>query len=275
MESIPVTLDDGRTVSFEVETGLDGPAFFLLSIRKCGSSIFSGMGRALAEANGVNFIDLGDDFFSANVKERHWLSAPGLRDIVRPGNAYGGIRMLPVALLDTEPFQSSPKILLVRDLRDALVSEYFSNAYSHPIPQADDANAEVTELMVRLRDEARALDIDDVVKQRAGDMLRTALAYEAIIGSPSVTLLRYEDYIFDKGALMTVMAERFGWHIDDRLIGLILEWADVRPTEEDPTMFVRRVTPGDHVEKLQPETVEWLTEKLRPALDLFGYPASV
>lgn len=274
METIGVTTSDGRSVTFEIETGLEGPAFFFLSIRKCGSSIFNNIGKALAEANGRNFVDVHTRFFFANVGGRLWAEEPSLRDILRPGNAYGGFRMMPLAWLDTELFQSSPKVLLVRDLRDALVSEYFSNAYSHPIPQPADEHSEVTDLMRKQREDARALEIDDAVLRRAGGMLNTAMKYEPILDSQSLTLLRYEDYIFDKAALMRLIADRFGWKADDELIRLILEWADVRPAHEDPTNFIRRVTPGDHREKLRPETIARLTETLRPALERFGYPTS-
>lgn len=271
MEQIDVTLLDGRSFTFEVEEGLEGPAFFLLSIRKCGSSIFNNIATALAQANGCNFVEVGGRFFRLNVTEAQWAEDPALCRIVRPGNVYGGFRMLPTALLESELFQSSPKLLFVRDLRDALVSLYFSNAHSHPIPAAADSGADVTKLMLTLRDEALTHDIDDLVLRYAKGMLRTSMGYQAIVDSPSVTVLRYEDYIFEKAALMDVIAERFGWQADDQVKRDILEWADVRPTEEDPTVFVRRVTPGDHLEKLRPETIEKLNEMLGSALELFGY----
>jgi hypothetical protein len=102
----------------------------------------------------------------------------------------------------------------------------------------------------------------------AGAMLQ----YAAIVGLSSTTVLRYEDYIFEKGALIALIARRFGWCADDHLVELILEWADIRPQQEDPTSFIRRVTPGDHREKLRAGTIATLNEKLRPALELFGYP---
>jgi hypothetical protein len=53
----------------------------------------------------------------------------------------------------------------------------------------------------------------------------------------------------------------------------ILGWADIRPKNEQPTAFVRKVTPGDHREKLSSECIAKITETLRPAMDLFGYQA--
>jgi sulfotransferase family protein len=271
MDQIDVTLADGRAVTFDVERDLDGPAFFLLSIRKCGSSIFNNISNALAQANGRNYVNVGDRFFRANVTEKYWAADPGLRRILSPGNVYGGFRMLPSAFVESELFQTSPKLLFVRDLRDAVVSLYFSNAYSHPIPKADSASGDVSALMLRLREEALTHEIDEAALRLAVAMRVTAMEYEAIIDWPSVTVLRYEDYIFDKPALIDVIVERFGWDVTDEVKRDILEWADVRPTEEDPTKFIRRVTPGDHIDKLQPETIAKLNEMLGPALEMFGY----
>jgi hypothetical protein len=272
MESISVEFEDGRSVAFDVETGLEGPAFFSLSIRKCGSSIFNNITKALSLANQRNFVDVGDTFFRQNITELEWIREPGLRAILRPGNVYGGFRSAPETIIDDELFRSSPKILFVRDLRDALVSLYFSNAYSHPIPQTGgEGEGNVTELLLRLREEARTREIDAVVIRSSGAMLRTAMAYEEFIDSPSLTILRYEDYIFDKSGLMDVIVDRFGWQLEAQVREDILGWADVRPVEEDPTLFIRRVTPGDHIEKLKPETIEQLNETLAPALEMFGY----
>ena len=271
MEELDATLADGRSVTFEIEDGLDGPAFFLLSIRKCGSSIFGNIGNALALANGRNYVDVGDTFFQANIPERQWYVEPGVARILRPGNVYSGFRMYPFGLGDDELFQSSPKLLLVRDFRDALVSLYFSNAYSHPIPTSDTEGGDVTSFMLQQREEALSVDIDDAVLRYSGGMRRTAMEYEAIVDSPSLKILRYEDYIFDKRALIDLIVKTFGWEITDQVKSDILGWADVRPTQEDPTMFIRRVTPGDHLEKLKPETIAQLDEILGPALRMFGY----
>jgi hypothetical protein len=43
------------------------------------------------------------------------------------------------------------------------------------------------------------------------------------------------------------------------------------PDEERPTEFVRRVSPGDHIDKLSPATIARLNELLRQPMDLLGY----
>ena len=264
----------GRRVEFDIDDGRDDePAGFLLSVRKSGSSIFTNMGRSLARANKRPFVDVAHPFFDADVPPRDYAVAPELVDLLRPGVTYGGFRNMPLAFLGHELFDAGPKILFVRDPRDAIVSEFFSMAWSHPLPGTDAGPGGVSSDIRRLREKARSEEIDAYALRQAAAMRMTIMQYEPVIGSPTLIVLKYEDYIFDKGALLRRIADHFGWRADDRLVDLILAWADVRPVHEDPTKFVRRVTPGDHLEKLLPATIAELNERLRPALELFGYTA--
>jgi len=52
----------------------------------------------------------------------------------------------------------------------------------------------------------------------------------------------------------------------------ILENADFQVDKEDISKHKRRVTPGDFMEKLAPETIMVLNEKFAAALACFGYP---
>ena len=51
----------------------------------------------------------------------------------------------------------------------------------------------------------------------------------------------------------------------------ILEWADVIPSDERQDQFVRKVLPGDHVEKLSAAVIEELNQRLAVSLDFYGY----
>jgi hypothetical protein len=271
MPLISVVLANGRMVEFDIRTELEGPARFLLSVRKCGSSIFNKIARAMAQANGCHYVDVAAAFFHANVVSKDYAEDSGLQAIVHAGNTYGGFRNMPVGLLASPLFQTGPKLLLIRDPRDALVSLYFSNAYSHPIPAASGDHVDVAQQMERQRGAALATNLDDYTIRNARAMKRSMLQYRRVLGNDSTTVLKYEDYIFDKRALMLVIAEKFGWRTDEELIRRILEWADVRPERENPTAFIRKVTPGDHREKLSAATILAINEIMRPAIELFGY----
>jgi hypothetical protein len=272
MAEIEVRLAIGRQRRFEIDIGLDGPAFFLLSARKCGSTLFNNIAEALAKANRLRYVAVADQFFAENVRVEDYRKDPALVRVLQPGNVYGGFRDMPLAFLESELFLTSPKLLFVRDPRDALVSEFFSLAFSHPIPPASSAGDDVTRLMLQQRAAALLTGIDASVIDRAGMMAKTLLQYAPIVGLPSTVVLKYEDYIFRKKELVSMIAQRFGWSVDGQLTNLILKWADVRPQREHPAALIRRVTPGDHREKLRPDTITTINETLRPAMELFDYP---
>jgi hypothetical protein len=242
-----------------------------LGVRKCGSTLLNQLCAALAAANDIKFVDVGSSMFDNNIAVREWNSDKAMGAIVYPGNVYGGFRDKPIGLSDHPRFVDGRKLLMVRDPRDALVSEYFSNAYSHPIPQANIEGDSVTRLMESQRASALRTTIDEYVLQRGSQLAGSMMRYEDILALGSTKTVRYEDYIFKKSDLLSVISAHFGWRIDDQLIGLILEWADQRPTKEDPRNFVRKVTPGDHREKLKPGTITKLNALVRPAMELFGY----
>lgn len=270
MAQVLVTIA-GREVPFDVPTDREGPARFLLSVYKCGSTMVNNIAKAIARSNGEPFIEVDPTLFRAQVPPGRHRGDPALREILFPGNMYGGFRHMPEAFVESPLFVEGPKVLMIRDPRDALVSLYFSNARTHPIPPPLPGAREVTDQMERSRREALATDIDPYVLGRAAGMTNAMMAYAPIMGSPTLTVARYEDYVFQKVQLMDLIADRFGWQVSPRLKDRILEWADVRPAAEDQTQFIRKVTPGDHLEKLRPETIATLNEIVRPALDLFGY----
>ena len=246
-----------------------GPAFFLLSVRKCGSSLFNQIVQSLARANDVAFVDVGGTFFRNNVKVEDWSADEATKGLLRPGNAYGGFRNMPVALTLAPIFSAGRKILFIRDPRDALVSEYFSVAYSHAVPEPTGGADDVQRMLLGQRKVALNSDIDAWVLRRCQAMSRTMELYRPILADTLV--LKYEDYIFRKRELMRAIVANLGWKTDEILEDAILGWADVRPATEDSSAFIRRVSPGDHRDKLRAETISELTHLLRPVLNLFGY----
>jgi len=272
MGQVTIGLRNGRRAVFEVDLGLDGPAYIVLGVRKSGSTLLNRLAAELARINHRKFIDIGDSFFRQNVLAIDWQFDPVLPEILHPGNVYGGFRDMPFTLLSSRLFECSPKVLIVRDPRDALVSEYFSNAYSHPIPEQTAESSDTKVLMERHRREALKNGPDGYVLERAGEMARTITEFAAIAKASTTLLLKYEDYIFNKRQLICKIAQHFGWTVDESATVDMLRWADIRPETEDPRAFIRKVTPGDHREKLQPATIVRLNTVLLRAMRLLDYP---
>jgi Sulfotransferase domain len=259
-------------VVFDVDERAQGPAVFFLGVRKSGSTMFNRLGFMLARMNGRNFVNVAGTFFQHNIDVPQWSADKNTVDLLRPGNVYGGFRTFPDPFAGSDIYAGGKKVFLYRDPRDALVSEYFSNAYSHSLPQPgsnDDGGARA--LLVEQRWRARNTEIGDYILQRATAMANTMAAFRPLLDDPTAVCFKYEEIIYDKGRLVADIVDHLGWKCAPGQLARILEKTDVRPAVEDPKAFVRRVTPGDHREKLDESTIAELNRVLEPVLKEFGY----
>lgn len=260
-------MDDGAALPFSVVKGLTQKAMFALSVRKSGSSLFSNLCKAVADFNKVNVVDIPETMFDRGYSYQVWNKNPRLGQLLAAGNMYIGFRDAPSGMYQEPVFRDGKKILLVRDPRDALVSEYFSNAYSHSLPSQNAANSAVA----MEREAALKASVNEYVRNRAAALDHTVRAYEPLLGDPLLLVVRYEDVIFEKAAWIRAIAAHFSLEAPDQLVANIVQWADVRPGEEDPTKFIRTVTPGDHKRKLTGETVAIIESELSPVWRKLGY----
>jgi len=254
-------------VEFEVADRPGAPTYFVLGVRKSGSSIVNNMLHDLAKANGVHYVDVAGTLFDAGMTVRSWQRDPELCRILLPGNLYGGFRNFPICFADHPVYRAARKVLVVRDPRDALVSEHFSDAYSHSIPQAGEQRT----YMQERREKALHAPIEEHVLALAPDLKRTLQEYRAAAADPNLKIFKYKDMVLKKRDFLTRVAEHFGWQLSEQLADNILSWADVFPTKEDPTKFIRKVTPGDYREKLSPRTIAKLDKMLGDEMRFFGY----
>jgi len=258
---VPFEVDDSRP---------SDPAWFVLGVRKSGSTMFNRAAQLMAKFNAVNWVGVPDILFRANVNVTQWQSDPESASLLRGGNVYGGFRNFPIGMSDAALFKDAQKVLLVRDPRDALVSEYFSTAFTHSVPQATGADG-AREKLLEMREAALGMSADQFALKGAERMARTLSEYIPLLQDPRLLVYRYEDIIFDKQRLFRGTIEHFGWKLNDQQLARILELVDVKPAAEQSTQFIRKVTPGDHREKLSADTITEITEVLAAGMRAFGY----
>ena len=270
---ISIKLEGLPAITFTVKENVHGAPFFVLGLHKCGSTLMTKISAALCEINKVHCVDIAGTFFRHNVAAKSWVADPAVADVLKPGNAYIGFRNMPVCFQEHPLFMTGRKILLIRDPRDALVSKYFSTAYSHGIPkgEADDAGARGS--LLAKRKNALESRIEDYVLEQATLLGKAFMRYRNICSDPNLLLLKYEDCIFDKANMIGKILDHFGWTCSESSLNALLRSVDVRPQTENPKAFIRKVTPGDHREKLSPETIGLLNQKLTEILDFYGYAA--
>ena len=189
-----------------------------------------------------------------------------------PGIVYSGFRDYPTILRKERLFYEAPRLLFIRDPRDALVSEYFSNRATHMLPNSTgEKYDDNSRLMEKLRDDALKTSIDEFVLDRAPFFEATAKHLYPEILAKTALVLKYEDYIFSKLELVKIVAHHCGLIVSQNAMQVIANEIDLRPPVENPNEFVRRVTPGDHKEKLSPATISKLNTILSTVLLTFGY----
>lgn len=263
----PVVTIEYFGVGFEVTDDATRPAAFAFGLRKSGSSIMNAMVNALADMNAVRYVDVAGKLFEKGVTVPSWQNDAGMQALLHGGNLFGGFRNAPLGLVGHDLVAGAPKILLVRDPRDALVSDYFSSAFSHSLPEGGDER----DVLLAARSSALRATIGEWVLRRAPGFRQTMRDYDPFLAMPGMRVYRYEQAILDKGWFLRDACRHFGWQVTDHQVSLILGWADVMPEEEKPTQFVRKVRPGDHRDKLDDRTIAALNEIFAAELDAFDY----
>jgi len=244
----------------------DAESAFVIGIAKGGSTLLHGLTRALCEAAGRAYVDIPSALFEQGVEPiRARVDIDRTRR--RGGLVFGGFRWLHPWLEDSWLYERRV-ILLTRDPRDALVSLYYSHAYSHAAPEA----GMLADAFSRHREAALSTDVDAFAAGPAAD--RVYRNYARLMGLksvPALALYRYEDVVFDKRAWAARLCADLSVSVSDDALAGIVAAQDIVPEAEDARAHVRQVAPGDARRKLSDETFARLSVRFAPILDAFGY----
>jgi hypothetical protein len=160
-------------------------------------------------------------------------------------------------------------VLMLRDPRDVLTSDYFSIAHSHRLPLGRDK----IEPFVERRSYARQAGIDRYVLAESDRIRRVYSRYlDLLIDQVPVYVTTYEEMISDFPKWLEGLLNHCELTVSPGLEKELLEQASrSRPTEEDVTKHLRQLLPGDHQRKLQPDTVARLNATFSEILRAFRY----
>jgi hypothetical protein len=239
------------------------PSVFIVGLLKSGSTLLNRIMRPICADSGLTYRSPANEMVERGLKLKE-----ATIDFEPFEHAYGGFRDLPWPLPD---FAADRTILLVRDPRDALTSLYFSVAYSH-VPPGTAESPKLLQAFEARRHRARAMAIDDFVLAEADAQAR--LIKRTLANIPRHRLYRYEEVIFDKRGWAADMVEYLGLSPPEQLVSTIVARNDVLPSEDAPLEHIRHVTPGDHRDKLRPETIEALDARFARVMKKLGYPVT-
>jgi hypothetical protein len=233
------------------------PPCFAFGVHKAGSTLMHNMLAAACQAAGLSWTNVPGVLFDRGIFEPDWQSDAALVPVFQAGGVHLGFRVFAPLLLDPRVQLSQRRsVLLLRDPRDALVSEFFSygGQMSHVLPK------ENAEQLLQKVSQSRNDDIDTYCLRVARGYCAKIDTYRKALEGPNNREFRYEEVFFDKQRFLAEIFAHFGIAVDAGIIASVASKYDIRPAVEDRSKHIRKGYPGDFREKLQPVTVARLNE---------------
>jgi hypothetical protein len=244
---------------------------------KAGSTMLFNYMMDICKALDVQYVNYPGWLWTAGHNLADTCYAPANADEIYNLNmAYVGNRE-PISGLGSVVHESAHAFTMIRDPRDCLVSMYFSFLGSHPAP-ASFTPAQKRAWNAQKQKTREETSIDEYVLQKAPGYKNNLLGILAFSERAEMsTVVKYEDFILDKLGLCQEIVEFLSNSalepIDTSSIDLenIARARDLIPENERPNQHVRRAIPGDHIEKLKPETIDELNALFSEVMLQHGY----
>ena len=160
-------------------------------------------------------------------------------------------------------------IFVVRNPLDILVSQYFSHGWIHPVPPTGDAIANgKREQFIERRKKIQSMTIDEYAEEFKEELYKRYLPITRYADQKNVLIVRYEDMVLNFREWCNAILLPFGMtsdKIEQIYQQFKLEFNEVKeltPTEIKSGMkrHKRKMTPGDHVQKMSSKSIQTLNE---------------
>ena len=249
----------------------------LYTVHKAASSFLDLLLRQTCRRFGIPHISENDDAFHDEIHRQTWGK---FIEAQADGTAcFGPIRGTTQNPLFPSDLSDYSVILHLRDPRDVLTSLYYSYSFSHKVVEGRFEPAPEE----RKRWQSAGID-QFVLKFAAGYRANYEVLLKNLLGRENVTIVLYEDMVTDYSRWLAQYLSAFEHlKIPDRkkrhlLLPQVIRRLTIRHQllnkhrdsfnvdMEDPQSHKRRVTPGDYLNKLQPDTQEQLSELFKDIL---------
>lgn len=241
------------------------PACFAFSVHKAGSSMMFGMLSEATARESIPAISVPDILFKHGIEDQVWQADETLLRYFSPGRLYYGFRYFPSIFNNrADLFGKSFSVLLLRDPRDALVSQYYSFKGSHALPNKNQEKYKKQFM------KTASQEINQYVISSAPIYREKLNQYVENTNFARTRVFRYEDVVFNKGEFLEQIFQHFRLDVGEDTIKDVSERHDKRPEQEDEGSHIRKVTPGDHVAKLRPETIRFLNNYFSETCNKLG-----
>lgn len=248
------------------------PSIIHFSLNKAATQYTGGILQQCAVKNGMVPVSIHGYAFHTNFPYLDHLSVEEMekyQHIFKPdGYLYSVFGGMIEGILELEKYKI---VLMVRDFRDLLVSEYYSVAYSH-VPPCKHGNK--YDLFVRQRTKARKSAIDEYAVTESSRIYNTLQRYKTLLIDkyPNIYITKYEDMITNFQGWLTNLLFKCELHISEESFNTLMAQNEhIKPKKENIQRHVRKGEYGEYKEKLSQETIEYLNAKFSSMLLAFGY----
>lgn len=229
---------------------------------RCGSRYISTVIQKLLSHRDIQHVDYAGYFTHTNQARLEELSDPkAIKKLVLPaGFHYGPFYWFLEGLPESEKRKT---ILTLRDPRDVLTSRFYSQAYAHTI---------FKQSAVDRRQRVREMGIDSFVLKECDEIIARYSRYQQkLLNRENVLWLPYEEMVLNFDSWLQKLSKFLEVPSDHPSVLEVKAAATFQVKKEDKFSHRRSVKPGNHVQKLKPETVEELNGRLSEVMSQFGY----
>ncbi|MDK3020922.1 sulfotransferase domain-containing protein [Pseudodonghicola flavimaris] len=159
-------------------------------------------------------------------------------------------------------------IVQVRDPRDCITSAYFSYRQSHVPPKDSDK----LKAFLERREAMKEMNIDEYARGEISNYRNRLQVLRNLVEEHNdVLVLKYEEMVLNTESWLNRISDFIDQPLTNELRVTLGEKIDFTPKNEDPSKHKRQVTPGDHLRKMSPETIDALDEGMANQMQFFGY----
>lgn len=248
------------------------PSIIHFSVNKAATQYVRELLKRCAAENGITTVGLAEYAFHTKFPYLDQLPAHEMERyqyLFKPtGYLYSVFGGMIENIPDIERYRI---VVMLRDPRDVLVSEYYSYAFSHSEPSK--LGNKYVDFM-KMRQKARKLSIDEYVISECDRLYANYERYTALLLDryDNVFITKYEEMASDFDVWLKKILEYCELEISDELLRCLLnEAGHLKPKKEDVYQHVRKAMPGDYKEKLTHKTIDILNFKFLSVLERFNY----
>lgn len=259
-----------RLINGTHHTANDHASILHFSMNKAATQYTKGILRRCATENGLTHAQIHDYASHSDFPYLDHLSAREMVHYQHIFKPLGYLYSVFGGMIEGIPRLDSYRvILMIRDPRDVVTSNYFSVAYSHLPPAGNKADGFHNAVAF-----AHQAGIDRYAIVASEHVLRVYQRYlDVLVGRhANVYITKYENMMADFPKWLNGVLDYCELEVSAALKqGLVDKAGKVRPKKENIARHARQATPGDHKRKLQPATIEHLDALFAGVLGKFEY----